>query len=730
MPSSTLKKIIFVLSLILFLGGAGMVVYAILLGPDADTGGYWFEFGGIVIEFVIAMLGLAGLSFTYWAKKTASEGEQDRQQSITTGDVTGDIIGRDKVEGDQYNVQGDMLKNRVDHVAAGGIVVQGTDNVINVNVRKELTVEEREALWEQFAQMPLDHVPERQPVPAGFFNMPYNDHFVGRQSELITIAKRLAGRENKTGVAIAATGMGGIGKTQLAAEFCHRYGRYFGGGVFWVDCESEETLRTDLALIALSLHEASKDADIESQIQWVIKDPQGWSANIPRLVIYDNLEDPKLLAKYKPTGPGARLILTSRLGRWEHTGISGIEPLTLGLLKREESIALLQGLAAQLSENEADGIAQELGDLPLALHVAGAYLKEFADVVDANAYLNELQAFSVISQLGKQSADIEGEEVINPTAHSWHIGRTFRISYDQLLETEGACTTQTGQIKWIARRLLTRVALLAPGISVPTKLLFATFDSQEEEKPEAANGNAEDNAAIEPSPKNLQQGLNRLMRLGLVEMGTFDAGNGIIIHRLLADFVQRGGDEDRADLATVERELTFTCNRLNNTGYPRNMLSYHPHLYHLLDKAKGRRDAQTAEMINTLGVNLRGLGDLPRAKLYLEQALEISSEELGEKHPYTAASLNNLGLLLKDMGDLSEAKPYLEQALAIYREVFGGTHSRYVLSLNNLGGLLQDMGDLSGAKPYYEQALSILEEKLGPDHPTTNIVRGNLESLE
>src|SRR5205823_2249909 len=55
-----------------------------------------------------------------------------------------------------------------------------------------------------------------------------NPLFVRRDDVQLAIAAAL-----KAGQTAAITGMGGIGKTQLAAECVHRFGRFFAGGVFW-----------------------------------------------------------------------------------------------------------------------------------------------------------------------------------------------------------------------------------------------------------------------------------------------------------------------------------------------------------------------------------------------------------------------------------------------------------------------------------------------------------------
>ncbi len=94
------------------------------------------------------------------------------------------------------------------------------------------------AAQRQLATLPLDGVP---PPPAPLppcSRMPFraNPLFVGRQIDLQTLAQVLKGEHSTAaiGQTAAATGLGGIGKTQLASEFAHCYGRYFAGGVFWL----------------------------------------------------------------------------------------------------------------------------------------------------------------------------------------------------------------------------------------------------------------------------------------------------------------------------------------------------------------------------------------------------------------------------------------------------------------------------------------------------------------
>ena len=84
------------------------------------------------------------------------------------------------------------------------------------------------------AALPVDVVPVVAPLPLGS-RMPLspNPLFVGRDQDLQQLARTIgAGR---MAAVAAATGLGGIGKTQLASEFVHRYGQFFAGGVFWLN---------------------------------------------------------------------------------------------------------------------------------------------------------------------------------------------------------------------------------------------------------------------------------------------------------------------------------------------------------------------------------------------------------------------------------------------------------------------------------------------------------------
>ena len=99
-----------------------------------------------------------------------------------------------------------------------------------------------------------------------------------------------------------------------------------------------------------------------------------WQGELPRLLVFDNCEDEAALEAWAPRGGGCRVLVTARRGTWPlHLGVQAI---ALGILTRTESVALLRRHRPDLAVDDPDlvAIAAELGDLPLALHLAGAYL--------------------------------------------------------------------------------------------------------------------------------------------------------------------------------------------------------------------------------------------------------------------------------------------------------------------------------------------------------------------
>src|SRR5215510_6517984 len=188
---------------------------------------------------------------------------------------------------------------------------------------------------------PLDVPPTPVPLPPGS-RMPLarNPLFVGREADLLRLARTLRGGGTAAigPQAAVATGLGGIGKTQLACEFVYRYEQFFAGGVFWLSCAEPEAMTAEVAACGqgLPMPAGFASLSLHEQVQLV---QRAWQEPLPRLLVFDNCEAETLLAQWRPPHGGCRVLLTSRRSQWD--AALGVQVLPLNVLARPESIALL-----------------------------------------------------------------------------------------------------------------------------------------------------------------------------------------------------------------------------------------------------------------------------------------------------------------------------------------------------------------------------------------------------
>ena len=182
------------------------------------------------------------------------------------------------------------------------------------------------------------------------------------------------------------------------------------------------------------------------------------------------------------------------------------------MLPRSESIELLQKHRPDLSADDPalNALAAELGDLPLALTMAGSYLAAYRYEITPGQYLRRLSQKGLLEHVSLQG---KGSSY-SPTGHELHVARTFALSYEKL-DPENPTDA-------LAQALLARAACFAPGEPIPRSLLQATLPAEDQES-------QEDTFPIADA-------LQRLASLGLLES---DAQGGVRLHRLLAAFVRR-----------------------------------------------------------------------------------------------------------------------------------------------------------------------------------------------
>ncbi len=578
------------------------------------------------------------------------------------------------------------------------------------------------------------------------WNIPYprNAFFIGREDLFSRLRTQLQeGKPAALSQPQAISGLGGVGKTQIAIEYAYRYHQEY-DVVLWAVASNQETLISSYNTVASLLRLPERDGSEQEIITEAVK---RWLQTHGRwLLILDNADDLDLLPAYLPPAPGGHVLITTRA--WDMQRLAQrieveILPDEVGALFLLRRAALMVPNAelsqASIEDRElATQITQELGGLPLALDQIGAYLE---------ATGMSLSQYQQVYQQRQQ--EIWRKRRARVPDHPEPVVTTWLISFEKVEQQNPMAADLLRFCAFLAPDAIPEEVLskgvkelgevLAP-VAADSFLLSEAIESlrayslmSRDAQTRALAIHRLVQAVIRNSmPIETQwQWMQRAVHAVLAAYPENpDVANWPLLDRLLPHAVLCATWIEQASLNTPSATLL-----LNQTGYYLQERARYAEAESLYQQALSIKEQQlganhpdTATSLNNLAGLYYRQGKYTQAEPLYQRAIAIDEQQLGANHPDTAASLNGLAELYRVQGRNLEAEPLLVRALTI-REQQLADHPDTAQSLNNLALLYKAQGKYTQAEPLFVRALSIKERQLGADHPSTANSLNSLAAL-
>ena len=510
-----------------------------------------------------------------------------------------------------------------------------------------------------------------------------NAGFTGRDGLLVVVRDRLLAGDKA--VVQALHGMGGVGKTQLAAEYAHRFAGTY-DLAWWINAGQGGLIGDQVAALGLALGCIDAGAGMEvvrTVVLAELGDRGDW------LLVFDNAETPADVTPWLPGGSGHVLITTRERG-WDEVAA----PVGVDVLARAESVAIMRNRVVGLADADADRLAAELGDLPLAIAQAAGFMAETGML--AEEYLDLLQTRA--GQLLAQGS---------PGSYPRSLATATRLIADRLADEDPA-----------AAELASLCAFLAPE-SIPAELFTG-----------AASILPGDLAARAADPLAWRQTLARLARQSLARIDH----RGLQMHRLTQAILR---DRLTPIQAADTRNCTETILAASNPEDPLDPATWPrwarlmPHLLAADLAATG--SPALRQLACDACTYLMARGDTRTAHDLASDLRQHWRDRLGGDHEHTWAAARALAWALVAMGQHAEALDLDQDTLDRRRRILGQDHPDSLYTATNLAANLRHLGRHAEARDLAQDTLDRSRRVLGEDHLSTlyaaNILAANLREL-
>ncbi|MFD7447031.1 FxSxx-COOH system tetratricopeptide repeat protein [Streptomyces sp. NPDC059909] len=508
-------------------------------------------------------------------------------------------------------------------------------------------------------------------------------------------------------------GMGGVGKTQLAADYART--AWQDGGIdvlVWITASARSPVVTGYAQAGVELCGADP-GDPEQAAQtflgWL--EPKTGGEPCRWLVVLDDVADPDdLRGLWPPASTHGRTLVTTRRRDAALTGADR-RPIEVSLFTKDEAAAYLTtSLAAYGRTEPADqltALAADLGRLPLALAQAAAFLIDSG--LDTATYRDLLADRT--TTLADTTPDRLPDDQALPLAAAWALS----IDRADTLRPVG-----------LARPMLQLAAMLDAN-GIPHDVLTSAPALTHLAAHRTRTGPDATAAPAPPAAGDALRALRALHRLSLIDHTPDTPNQAVRIHQLIQrttrdtltpnrydQTARTAADALTAAWPAIERDTALAqILRANTTALTANTEDtlYQPDAHAVLYR---------------IGRSLGESGQTTAAITHFQHLVANVQHRLGPAHPHALAARHDLAHWRRETGDWSGAAIALAELLDDRVRVLGLDHPDTLATRHDLAASRSWAGDEFDTVAAFAELLDDRVRALGPDHPDTLATRHDL----